>query len=313
MSEEQIEENSQTDDLDIEALQANIEGIITDEPELEQEEVIKEPNEPEFDLDAALNGTEPVDLTGKISEEDAETKASERGWNKEGVDKYGHRISAVEFLERTPFFKKMDLMRGDIDKAQQQLNKVLEQNQQIAKKAIEDKKTLNEQLKAAKEKLLSQDFLDEEGIKQVKDIDSKIDANVITEPESEDPIVQDYAIAKEEFKNDNDWYGSNRAMTALADKVGTEYAIKYEKDNGHLPDAKEFFKYVIDEVKQDFPDKPETARQTKVNSGNRVVTNTNKSKKKTLADLPEEAKALAKEVMEATGLTEDDYLKTYKF
>ena len=70
---------------------------------------------------------EPISLEGKITEEEAREKAIERGWREDGQDKFGHQISAIEFLERAPLFHKMNLMRGDIDEIKQQNKKLIEQ------------------------------------------------------------------------------------------------------------------------------------------------------------------------------------------
>lgn len=319
MSEEnevEQEEISQADDFDLDALQAQIDESLLDEAEEEAEVEINaesEEQEEAFDIDAALDSDEPIDLAGRLSEEDAETKATERGWTKTGVDKYGHRISALEFLERAPFFKKIDLMKNDYKRINEQLDKVLEQNQKIAKKSIEDKKKMMDDFKAEKEKLLSGEYLDTDDVARVRQIDKELEsASEPAEPD-EDPIVESYSREKDTFQQENDWYGKNRAMTALADKVGTEYATSYNKEHGHLPDPKDLFKFVIDEVKKDFPDKPRSV--TKVaTTQTRTVTNQNKSKKRSLADLPEDMRAIAKEVLASCPeMTEEEYLKTYKF
>lgn len=308
------------DEIDIAALEAGV------KQSLEQEEVVKEeefiegefevddkPKEEEFDLDAALDSVDPVDLTGKISEEDAEAKAAERGWRKDGLDKYGHRISAIEFLERAPFFRKMELLRNDVDQAKKMLEKVTQQNQQIAKKSIEDKQRMVEEFKAEKERLLNDGYLDQEGIDRLKAIDSKL-SEPIEAPEPEvDDIVKDYETATEQFKQENEWYGTNRAMTTLADKLGTEYASSYKEKHGRLPPPEDTLKYVLDEVKKDFPDKPVDRRPRVAPTNGRTVTQGGKPKSKTINDLPEEMRPVAREIMSASGITEEEYLKTYRF
>ncbi len=314
--EEVVEEVIEEPTIDLDALQASIDGDdeVVEEAAAEGEEVVEEVVEPEFDINAAINSGEHVNLSDKVTPEQAEAAAAERGWNEEGKDKYGHQISAIEFLERSSFFKKNDLMRGDIDKLNTKLDSVLKQNQQIAQKSIDDKKKLTEDFKAEKEKLLSGEFLDEDGLARVRELDSGIESNQVAAVEPQvDDIVADYETARDKFKTDNEWYGSNRALTALADKVGTEYAIQYEKENGRLPEPDTLFTYVLDEVKKDMPSQAEPARPTRVASANRVVTQTRKPKTKTLLDLPEDQRAVAALVIEATGQTEADYLKTYKF
>jgi hypothetical protein len=324
MSEEQTEEISQKADFDIEALQANLEGVLSEDLEDEviaDDDLVTEPIndeivEPEFDIDAAINSGEHVNLTEKITPEQAEEAAKARGWNPDGQDKFGHKVSPIEFLERASFFRKNDLLKGDIDKLDTKLNQVLEQNKQIAQKSIEDKRRMAEEFRVEKEKLLSGDFLDEEQIKRVRELDSGIAENTVNEVDTvvdNEQIVKDYSEAKEKFTTDNDWYGKNRAMTALADKVGTEYATDYEAKNGILPSPKDLFEYVLEEVNKDFPEPEKVKRVNKVSSSNRTVVTQKKTAKKTFADLPEDERAIAREVIEATGQTEEAYLSTYKF
>lgn len=317
MSDPQKEEQDNV--INIEALQTNIDEAINEDLEEVVEEVIEVKTEqvaevePEpFDIDAAINSGEHVNLSDKVTPEQAEEAAASRGWNPDGKDKYGHQISAVEFLERSSFFKKNDLLKGDIDEVKEQLKKVLVHNQQIAKKAVEDKNRMLADFKAEKEKLLGEDFLDGDGIARLKEIDNGIEDN---QSNDVNDVAHDYRVEKENFAKENDWYGKDRAKTALADQVGTEYATKYQEENGHLPEPKRLFNHVIEEVNKDFPAETEKQekRVTKVASAQRVVTQTNKPKKKTFADLPEDQRAIAREVIEATGQTEDDYLGTYKF
>jgi len=326
MSEAQkTEEISQEPDFDIEALQANIDNTLIDEPEEEvvvDEDLVVEPVDKEiieepFDIDAAINSGEHVNLSDKVTQEQAEEAAKGRGWNEEGTDKYGHKISAIEFLERSSFFRKNDLLKGDIDEVNKKVTKLLEQNQQIAQKSINDKKKMLDDFEAEKTRILSEDFLDSDGINRLKEVDAGIAENT-TESQptaNNEQIIEDYETAKVEFVKDNDWYQKDYKMTQLADDVGTKYAKDYYEEHNVLPAPEATFKAALDAVNEKYPakEKEVVKKATRVASGNRVVTQTNKPKKKTLADLPEDQRALAAEVMEATGQTEADYLSTYNF
>ena len=317
MSEEQEEQQEQTIDLD--ALQKNIDESQNEEVDENldaDQEVITEDdlvNEPEFNLDEALDSFAPISLDGKITHEEAEEKAAERGWRKEGKDKFGHQISAIEFLERTPLFHKMDLMRGDIEKQNNQIKKLAEQSKKIAQKSIEDKAKLVAELKESKEKLMSSELLDSDDIKELKSIDKQIEDNSTVEAaDGDQDVINAYDDAKDNFVKGNEWYNSNRAMTTLADTLGKEYAEDYYKENKTLPDPQDLFNYVLDEVKKDFPDMGKPKRQTRVASNrNRTVAN-NKAPKKTLSDLPEDQQAIARLVMESAELSEEEYLKSYE-
>jgi len=313
-----------SEEVDIEAIRQSIEESQNEEAaddvadeniDADQEKVITEDdltNEPEFDLDEALDSFAPISLEGKITDEEAVAKASERGWREDGKDKYGHKISAIEFLERTPLFHKMDLMRGDIEKQDVQIKKLAEQSKKIAKKSIEEKERLVSELKAAKDALLGEEVLDKDDINKLKAIDKQIEDNSTVESSSEDEIVAAYDDAKEQFTKNNEWYENNRAMTTLADSLGKEYAENYYKKHNLLPDPDDLFKYVVKEVEKDFPDMGKQKRQTRVASNrNRTVANS-RIPKKTLADLPEDQQAVARLVMESAELTEEEYLKSYE-
>lgn len=306
------------DEIDLEALQENIDESQIDEVvnEIKEDDVITEDdlvNEPEFDIDEALDSFAPISLEGKISDEEAEAKAGERGWRKEGKDKFGHQISAIEFLERTPLFHKMDLMRGDIEKQNVEIKKLANQSKKIAQKSIEDRKKLVDDFKAEKEQLLASELLDKDDIDKLKTIDKQIEDNSTVEAaDGDQEVIDAYDVAKDDFIKGNEWYNSNRSMTALADTLGKEYAENYYRENKTLPNPEELFNYVVDEVKKDFPDMGKQKKQTRVASNrNRTVATTSKPKK-TLSDLPEDQRAIARLVMESAELSEEEYLKSYE-
>jgi hypothetical protein len=306
--------------VDIEALEKHIEETLKDDVEEVVEEVVEEieeptedtVEEPEFNLEEALDSTDPIDLTGKITDEEAREKAIERGWREDGVDKYGHKISAVEFLERAPFFRKIDLMRGDVEELKEQNKKIIEQNKKIAQAKIEADKKHVEELRAQKEKLLASELLDKDDINKLKNIDSQIEKHGAAEDTGDQEIINDYEEKKAIFVKENDWYENNRAMTTLADSLGEKYVKEYYAEHKELPPPEDLFSYVKDEIKKDFPDMGKPQKQTRVaTTQNRTVANRQVSKKKTLEDLPEDQRPIAREVMESAGLSEEEYMSTY--
>lgn len=314
-------------EIDLEALEKNIQATLgePDDNNVEETEEVAEeatgeeneaaPDESEetFDLDEALNSDQPIALAGRLTEEQAREEAAKRGWKEDGEDRFGHKISAIEFLERAPLFKKISLMRGDIEEQNRKIEALAEQSKKIAQKSIEDKKRLNEELQAAKEKLLSSEYLDSDDVAELKKIDSQIEATAIDEPEQSDEIYSQYEKAKENFVKENDWYRKDYEMTMRADEIGVTYAQEYAAKWGHVPPPEETFNHVINTIKKEYPDQPKPRRQTRVASTqNRTVVSKPK-KSKTLSDLPEEQRSIAREVMEAAGLSEEEYLKTYEF
>ena len=304
------------DKIDLEALQESIDDSqVDDNIDVDQETDNQDDEQQidDFNLDNALDSFEPIELDGKITDDEATAKAKERGWNENGKDKYGHSVSAIEFLERTPLFHKMDLMRGDITEQNNKINKLLEQNKLIAKKSIDHEAKLVADFKKEKEQLLNQEILDSDDITNLKDIDKKIESHTVVEKTvDQGDIAERYEVAKTEFVNSNDWYQTDYAMTTLADNTGLEYAKGYYEKNGVMPEPEETFKVAMDAVKNKFPDMGKPQRQTRVASRtNRTVTS-NRRPKKTINDLPEDQRAVARMVMEAADLTEDQYLKDYE-
>lgn len=302
-------------EIDTEALEAELKAL---EDNIETEEIVEEVEEveeAEFDIDAALEGTEPVDLEGRITEDEAKERAIKRGWNENGQDKYGNRITAIEFLERTPFFKKMERMHSDIEAQDKKIRQLAEQSKLIAQKAVDDKTKLVAELKAAKENLLNNEILDQDNIAELKQIDKQIEENQVEET-VETPEQNELAIEYEEkklaFIQKNDWYEKDPALAAYADKKGVDYVNNYHQKHGTVPPPDELFSYVEREIEKDYPTKT-PKRNTRVAARNtRTVTN-RQSNKKTLNDLPEEMRPVAKMVMESAGLSEEEYLKTYEF
>ncbi|MBR9702878.1 hypothetical protein GOV10_02495, partial [Candidatus Woesearchaeota archaeon] len=178
MPKEETHDETADEEIDLEALQNSIdESQIDDTPEQEETpgEEADESSDENFDLDSALDSFEPISLDGKITEDVAIEKATERGWRPDGKDKYGHQISAIEFLERTPLFHKMGLMREDVEDLKKQNKRIIEQNKKIAQSKINSDKKHVEELKAQKEKLLANDELDSEEIAELKDLDKQLE------------------------------------------------------------------------------------------------------------------------------------------
>ena len=296
-------------EAEIQKLQENIE---TEEPVKEHEE---EAEEPEFDVDAALEGTEPVDLENVLTEEQAIEKATKRGWREDGKDRYGNRISAIEFLEKTPFFNKIEVMHHNIEEQNAKIRQLVENSKLIAQKAVEDKKKLVEELKEAKSKLLDNEILDQDNILELKKIDKQIEDNSDIETEEVDDeaneLAREYEKKVGSFKKENQWYEKDPALRALADKLALDYVTEFNEENGRPPPPDEMFNHVVGEVKKSYPDLGK--KKTRVAAtGRRTVVN-KPANKKTLNDIPEEMRDVARMVMDSAGLTEDEYLKTYEF
>jgi len=309
-------------DVDVAEIEKNIKASLDNAPEQgdeppKEDDVLTDGEEGKVNIDDLLDNEDfaPISLEGKISDDEAIEKATERGWREDGKDKFGHKISAIEFLERAPLFHKMDLMRGDIKKQQQKIDELVVNSKKIAEGSIKEKERLGKELKTAREALLSTELLDKDDIKELNKIDSQIEANnedIATAPPEENTAHKEFLEAKEVFEERNkDWYGKDRAMTALADSLSKDYVTAHHEKHGILPDPADLFRYVMDEIKDDLPDAP-AKRQTRVNGRSNRTVASKPVAKQTLADLPEDQQAIAREVIASIpDMTEESYLKTY--
>ena len=330
MAEEEIDYTAALEEHMAETLEEERGETEETEEELEakEEEQHEEETEEEvetFNLDAAINeatdSDQHLDLTDKLTDEQAAEEATKRGWRAEGKDRFGHKLTAVEFLERSPFVNTINKIRDEVKQTKEQLSKVLKQNEQIAKKSIADKKQMVEDFEKEKQELLNGEYLDEDQIKRVKEIDEGIKkaGSVETDQqetegdeslsENEQKIVNEYANERESFVKANDWYETDYQMTKKANEIYDNYIYTYSERHGYPPIAADAFNHVENQIKREFPDKPK--RTTRVSNTTRRVTTANKVEKKALKDYDEDIQNVAKEVMEATGMSETDYLKTY--
>ena len=136
---------------------------------------------------------------------------------------------------------------------------------------------------------------------------------MVEEVVNTDQIVEYYEAAKARFISENSWYEDDYKMTKRAGEIGAEYAKEYHDKYGHLPPPEETFNHMRESIKKEFPEqKPK--RQTRVASTQNRTVATKPKKTKTLQDLPEDQRAIAKEVIESIpDMTEEDYLKNYVF
>jgi hypothetical protein len=212
----------------------------------------------------------------------------------------------------------MDLLRGDVEELKRSNKKLAEHTKAVAQKAVEDAKKQADKFRAEKERLLNEEVLDKDDIEKLRTLDKQIEESSVVETDDteavNEEIVTRYEEAKPVFMDENkEWYRKDYAMTTLADQTGTKFAEEHLKEHGVLPEPEVTFKHVLEVVKAQYPDMGKPKRGTKVTTRqNRTVAN-KPSTKRTLADLPEDQQPIAKMVMEASGLSEEEYLKNYEF
>jgi len=254
-----------------------------------------------------------------------EQEAMDLGWRPDGKDRDGNTLSAEEYLARKPLFNKIHNLNEKLDdqsrtqdRLQKQIETLSEHNKKIAEAKIKEREAFLEQLKDAKEQALT-----DLNVAQVREIDTQIDQ--VREEISTQPVFEgteatpEVSPAAKKFVEENDWYETDMGLATVADDIGKR--LVQEKINaGVKPEdilqyETEILNKAADEVKALYPHKFEKpkARQPRVGSNRNRQPIAPVETKKTLNDLPEDQQAIAREVMESTGQTEDQYLETYKF
>jgi regulator of replication initiation timing len=281
------------------------------------EEVVPEVIEAEGDIEKPIEkkDEEEVQFTEK------ELEAKDHGWNPEGKDRDGNTLSADEYLARKPLFNKIHNLQDKLSASDErykglegQVGQLVEQNKQIAADKIKERETLMDQLAAAKENALTNLDVD-----QVRAIDDKMDTvrkELKETPETKAPVTNEITPAYQEFIDENEWAkDESSALYSEVTRIAENFVQSNVKAGNKITEA-EVYAHAAKQVKELYPHKFEdnTAPRTpKIGNNNQrqpikpVVT------KKTINDIPEEQRAIAKEVMESTGQTIDEYLAVYNF
>jgi len=285
-----------------------------------QEDVVPEVIEAEGDVEKPIE----AEIEEEVQFTEKELEAKEHGWNPEGKDRDGNTLSAEEYLARKPLFNKIHNLQDKLDNQNTEFNqlkgqvdKLAEQNKQIAQAKIKEREELLDQLKTAKESALTNLDVD-----QVRAIDDKMEtvreelaqttnSTDTAETPSSTATSQEVSPDWEDFVKDNEWAkDTTSAMYAQSEIM----AQQYFKEHGKVSD-KEVYEHIATQMRDLYPHKfqKEQPRTTRVGNNNQRQPIKPAVTKKTLNDIPEDQRAIAQEVMEATGQTIDDYLATYKF
>jgi len=301
---------------DIDDVEANVKAALEDEViEVVADDVVEEAVEETEVVDEVIEDPEPTEK---------EQEAMDLGWRPDGKDRDGNTLSADEYLARKPLFNKIHNLNEKLDdqsrtqdRLQKQIETLSEHNKKIAEAKIKEREAFLDQLKDAKEQALT-----DLNVAQVREIDTQIDQvreEISTQPVFEgNEATPEVSPAAKKFVEENDWYEKDLGLATVADDIGKRLVQEKIKEGIKPEDIIQYETEILtkaaDEVKALYPHKFEKKpRQTKVGSNRNRQPITPTETKKTLNDLPEDQRAIAREVMESTGQTEDQYLETYKF
>jgi hypothetical protein len=230
---------------------------------------------------------------------DIETQAADMGWTPEGVE--GKRnLTAEEFVDRQGLYTDIKNLKKSNKKLQDGLDATLKMQDGIRER--ERAKVIKE-LHAEKK-----EALEEENYDKV----IKIDEDLATARAEATTDVPNRAF--DGWVEDNPWYRSNTEMQQFADMMGAGI----NQANDKLPMADVYAK-VRAEVEKRFPEEFETGnaarrRQSAVEGagqGRQGAGGGGKPTRYSVADLPAQDREIMKTVRRATGMSEQDYLKSY--
>jgi len=233
--------------------------------------------------------------SGEPERTEVELEQMEEGWiPPEREDQLNGKkfLTAEEYKERGKFFKKIDSQQKVIDRLENSISHINEHNQrtherELKKQRAEYEQTI-EQLK--QEKIAA---LDEGDSKRVVEIDEAMRKAEMPEPP---PPQKAIAPEFEQWKQENQWYDTDKELREYADMIGDGYMVR--NPNGSL---KALYQFAENEVKARFPDKFENKQRQSapsVEGGGSPVT------KKTTSKLTAEEQAM----MDDLGVA--GYLKT---
>jgi len=243
---------------------------------------------------------EPEQQAGE--EKTIEEQAAELGWHPEGKNKFGETVSAERYIQEKPLYDTIGKLKSTLGKLDEKVDDLIADNRKIAEYSMKEKETLLEQLKVAKENALTNFEADE-----VRNIDKKIDSvkEEIAVAAKQEYVSPHYAS----FLEDNEWAANDDDIrTIAAEGIGRRF-IALNPNAGD----KAMYNHIQEEIKKQFPEKFEEKKpsQKVASTTKRVPTNNSKTKKVTLADLDPEEARLVRNMMAATGKTEEEYMKNY--
>jgi len=177
---------------------------------------------------------EVIEEANEEEEVTLESLAGELGWNPnfEGPDK----IDAVEYLRNTRPIQ--DNMKHRLDQLQTTVQRMaVNQEREVVSRT----KKIQDELKAQQ-------------LEAVGNADTEAYQAATQQLEqASDPRQSAFDAGLEEFKSRNDWYGTDRVMTADADMIGS--ALLNSEGNFPQMQADEFYAEVLKGVKQRYPEK----------------------------------------------------------
>lgn len=237
---------------------------------------------------------------------ETEKQAMQKGWDPafEG-DENKRAVTAEEFLDRQQLYddlrkrgKENKQLKKDIEALKESHKVVAEQAYKRAKRELEKEKRQAYE-EGDTDKALQID-------KEMSDLDK--DQEKIAKDEGNTNEAAKEAF--DSFRESNPWYDNDPELRGYAEMIGSGMInMDPEKANN---DPEKLFEEVAAEVKKRFPEKFKGGRGNRSGSVEGESPSGGKGgKKRSLRDIPEEHREVAKRVIESGVISEEQYVKDY--
>ena len=269
---------------------------------MEQEQEVNEV-EQQFEPEVEV---EEGDTTPEYSE--VEQRAMESGWLPK--DQWNGPeedwVTAAEYHRRGRLFGKINSQRGEIEELR---NAMRQMHNMLVKNTENGFQNAIESLRQERQQALSEGDTD-----RVMQLDSQLEAtqeyrNKSTKELKEGVKFNQTPDFYREWKEDNAWYGSNKRMTAYADAVAREI-LEQNPGMDKMALLQEVSKETRMQFKQNQGTKKSNSPQVLGTQAAARDGNSN-ARGKGISSLRPDEQAIARTIMQATGITEKEYMKQY--
>lgn len=235
---------------------------------------------------------------------ETQQKAKEHGWDPsfEG-DENKRAISAEEFLDRQKLYDDLRKRGKELRQYKEELEALKESHQKIAKQSYE--RALQDLKKEKKE------AYDEGDTDKIVEVDEKIrQTEQERDQEQQTASRQDNTQMQEAFQSwvkENPWYENDPDLREVADAIGNKLQAE---DPNIVNDPDEFLGKVVEKVKRASPEKFKGQKRQNPVEAEKGSEGGGK-KKYSIKSLDEDTRRVAKRVMDATGMSEQDYMAQF--
>lgn len=241
---------------------------------------------------------------------EAEQEAIRRGWDPEFEgDENKRAISAEEFLDRQKLYDDLKRRGRENKQLRKAVDELKESHRVVAEQAYKRaKRELEKEKRAAYEEGDTSRALEIDREMSELDEDQK---KAVTASGGEENTAA--AEAFETFREDNPWYDKDPELRGYADMIGSGIINMNPQQAQNDPDA--LFAQVAAEVRRRYPEKFEGHGGGKRRKESGVEGDRGdggrRGKKRSIRDLPEEHRQVAKRIVETGVMTEAEYVADY--